>query len=133
MLPARERRRQLADELFQAIVEGGYSFWEHLHPMFLDRDITRHDVREVVRRGLAVSRGNYRGLLDLFRIPASDYKRFMNFLATHDCRPDFREFRNPTNVLDRRPTVRFPGLRPMKPAENGAGDTPHRDAERPAV
>jgi transcriptional regulator with PAS, ATPase and Fis domain len=134
VLPARERRRQLADELFQAIVEGGYSFWEHVHPMFLDRDITRHDVREVVRRGLAVSRGNYRGLLDLFRIPASDYKRFMNFLATHDCRPDFREFRNPTNVLDRRPTVRFPGLRPMKPVENaGAGDTPHPDAERPAV
>ena len=134
VLPARERRRQLADELFQAIVEGGYSFWEHLHPMFLDRDITRHDVREVVRRGLAVSRGNYRGLLDLFRIPASDYKRFMNFLATHDCRPDFREFRNPTNVLDRRPAVRFPGLRPMKPVENaGAGDTPHPDGEQPAV
>jgi transcriptional regulator with PAS, ATPase and Fis domain len=114
VLPARERRRQLADELFQAIVDGGYSFWEHVHPMFLERDITRHDVREVVRRGLSVSRGNYRGLLDLFRIPANDYKRFMNFLSTHDCRPDFREFRNPTNVLDRRPQTKFPGLRPTR-------------------
>jgi transcriptional regulator with PAS, ATPase and Fis domain len=124
VLPARERRRQLADELFQAIVEGGYSFWEHLHPMFLDRDITRHDVREVVRRGLAVSRGNYRGLLDLFRIPASDYKRFMNFLATHDCRPDFREFRNPTTKLDRRPLVKFPGLRPTRPVDQPDTDVP---------
>ena len=114
VLPARERRRQLADELFQAIVDGGYSFWEHVHPMFLERDITRHDVREVVRRGLSVSRGNYRGLLDLFRIPASDYKRFMNFLSTHDCRPDFREFRNPTTVMDRRPMTKFPGLRPTR-------------------
>jgi transcriptional regulator with PAS, ATPase and Fis domain len=127
VLPARERRRQLADELFQAIVEGGYSFWEHLHPMFLDRDITRHDVREVVRRGLAVSRGNYRGLLDLFRIPASDYKRFMNFLATHDCRPDFREFRNPTTKLDRRPLVKFPGLRPTRPVEEQDTNVPVED------
>jgi transcriptional regulator with PAS, ATPase and Fis domain len=135
VLPARERRRQLADELFQAIVEGGYSFWEHVHPMFLDRDITRHDVRELVRRGLAVSRGNYRGLLDLFRIPASDYKRFMNFLATHDCRPDFREFRNPTNVLDRRPTVKFPGLRRLQPADNVDGtETPRpRENEQPSI
>jgi len=127
VLPARERRRQLADELFQAIVEGGYSFWEHLHPMFLDRDITRHDVREVVRRGLSVSRGNYRGLLDLFRIPANDYKRFMNFLATHDCRPDFREFRNPTTKLDRRPVVKFPGLRPTRPVDQPDTDMPVED------
>ena len=130
VLPARERRKQLADELFQAIVEGGYSFWEHVHPMFLDRDITRHDVRELVRRGLSVSRGNYRGLLDLFRIPASDYKRFMNFLATHDCRPDFREFRNPTNTLDRRPMMKFPGLRPKRSADHddavsSAADSSH--------
>ena len=134
VLPARERRRQLADELFKAIVEGGYSFWEHVHPMFLDRDITRHDVRELVRRGLSVSRGNYRGLLDLFRIPASDYKRFMNFLATHDCRPDFREFRNPTNQLDRRPVTKFPGLRPTRPVEGaGAGETESDAAHQPAL
>ena len=108
--PARERRRQLADELYQAVVEGGYSFWEHIHPMFLQRDITRHDIREMVRRGLSVTRGNYRGLLDLFRIPSSDYKRFVNFLATHDCRPDFREFRNPTQPFAGRPVELFPGL-----------------------
>jgi transcriptional regulator with PAS, ATPase and Fis domain len=125
VLPVRERRRQLADELFQAIIDGGYSFWDHVHPMFLDRDITRHDVRELVRRGLSVSRGNYRGLLDLFRIPANDYKRFMNFLATHDCRPDFREFRNPTNTLDRRPMVKFPGLRPMQSSNESMPATAH--------
>jgi hypothetical protein len=81
----------------------------------------------VVRRGLAVSRGNYRGLLDLFRIPASDYKRFMNFLATHDCRPDFREFRNPTTKLDRRPLVKFPGLRPTRPVEEQDTNVPVED------
>ena len=90
---ARERRRQLADELYQAIVAGGYTFWDDIHPLFLQRDITRHDIRELLRRGLTVSCGNYRSLLQLFRIPASDYKRFMNFLATHDCGLDYREFR----------------------------------------
>jgi transcriptional regulator with GAF, ATPase, and Fis domain len=94
LLPSRERRRQLADELYQAIVSGGYSFWEHIHPLFINRDITRHDIRQLVRRGLNVTRGNYRALLQLFRMPAEDYKRFMNFLATHDCRAEFREFRN---------------------------------------
>jgi transcriptional regulator with PAS, ATPase and Fis domain len=110
LLPARERRRQIADDLYQAIVGGGYSFWEHIHPLFLTRDITRHDVRELVRRGLSVSRGNYRSLLQLFRIPKSDYKRFMNFLATHECRIDYREFRNPHAELGRFPRLVLPSL-----------------------
>ena len=129
--PARERRRQLADELYQAVVEGGYSFWEHIHPMFLRRDITRHDIREMVRRGLSVTRGNYRGLLDLFNIPSSDYKRFVNFLATHDCRPDFREFRNPTQSFDRRPRELFPGLPPvhaLQPTDVNIATVEHKKA-----
>jgi DNA-binding NtrC family response regulator len=95
LLPTRERRRQVADDLYQAIVQGGYSFWDHIHPLFRNRDLTRHDMRELMRRGLTACRGNYRALLQLFRLPDSDYKRLLNFLATHDCRVDFRAFRNP--------------------------------------
>jgi transcriptional regulator with PAS, ATPase and Fis domain len=91
--PTVERRKQVADELFNALVQSEYSFWDHIHPLFLSRDITRHDMRELVRRGLAVTRGNYRALLKVFGMPVSDYKRFMNFLSAHDCRADFREFR----------------------------------------
>jgi DNA-binding NtrC family response regulator len=120
LLPPRERRRQLADELYQAIVTGGYSFWEHIHPLFIERDITRHDIRQLVRRGLSVTRGSYRGLLQLFGMPPQDYKRFMNFLATHDCRAEFREFRNgrgeapaavrtPLSLLPALPQPRVPG------------------------
>jgi transcriptional regulator with PAS, ATPase and Fis domain len=90
---ARERRRQVADGLYQALVKGGYTFWEHVYPLFLARDITRHDLRELMRRGLTVTRGNYRGLLKLFGMSSRDYKRLLNFLAAHDCRVDFREFR----------------------------------------
>jgi len=104
-LPGLDRRRQVSDDLYRAVLSGDYSFWDHIHPMFLNRDITRHDIRELVRRALSVTRGNYRGLLELFRIPSKDYKRFMNFLTTHDCRADFREFRNPTAELSTGPRV----------------------------
>ena len=89
----RERRRQLADDLYAALVDGNYTFWDHIHPLFLGRDMTRHDLRQLVRRGLSSTRGNYRALLKLFGMPDEDYKRFMNFLATHECAVDFRPFR----------------------------------------
>jgi len=94
LVPMRERRKQVSDELYTALVSGGYSFWEHIHPLFLARDITRHDMRCLVRKGLATTRGNYRALLRLFGIGTKDYKRFLNFLAAHECTVDFREFRH---------------------------------------
>ena len=95
VLPLRERRRQRADDLFKALTEGSFSFWEHVHPLFLDRDLTRHDLRELVKRGLAATRGNYQAVVRLFGMPDTDYKRFLNFLGTHGCVVDFREFRTP--------------------------------------
>ncbi|NOT25179.1 MAG: sigma 54-interacting transcriptional regulator [Acidobacteria bacterium] len=107
-VPTRERRCQVADELYTAVVTGGYLFWDHIYPLFLSRDITRHDMRELVRRGLATTRGNYRALLRLFGMSNEDYKRFLNFLAAHDCRADFREFRNGTPEVVRRPQLVLP-------------------------
>ena len=64
-----------------------------------------------MRCGLRVTRGNYRGVPALFNIPDSDYKKFMNFLSTHDCRPEFREFRNPPpGGQEQSPRVQFPEL-----------------------
>jgi DNA-binding NtrC family response regulator len=94
VVPTHERRRQLADEIYKALTEDTLSFWEHVHTLFLDRDLTRHDIRELVRRGLATTHGNYRALVGLFGMPATDYKRFLNFLTTHDCVVDFRPYRS---------------------------------------
>ena len=127
VLPVKERRKQVSDELYQALVAGGYSFWEHIHPLFLERDITRHDIRELVRRGLGTTRGNYRSLLRLFGMPASDYKRFLNFLAAHDCNVDFRAYRNgtaPTGPL-RAPRL----LPPLGERAGGHGGDVSRDGE----
>jgi transcriptional regulator with PAS, ATPase and Fis domain len=93
LVQSKERRRQIADDLYEALVKGGYSFWNHIHPLFLARDITRHDIRELVRHGLRTTRGSYRGLMNLFGMSPADYQRFHNFLAAHDCKVDYREFR----------------------------------------
>jgi hypothetical protein len=61
--------------------------------MFMARDITRHDLRELVRRGLRESRGRYKSMLELFGMPSGDYRRFMNFLGAHECGIGVREFR----------------------------------------
>jgi transcriptional regulator with PAS, ATPase and Fis domain len=110
VLPMRERRAQVSDELYAALVGGGYSFWDHIYPLFLSRDITRHDMRELVKRGLSTTRGNYRALLKLFGMSSQDYKRFLNFLAAHQCGADFREFRHGSVEPQRSPRLLLPPL-----------------------
>ena len=88
----RDRRSRIADELYEALVSAGYSFWDHVQPLFLSRDITRQDLRELVHLGLANARGSYTGLLALFGIESTDYQRFLNFLAAYDCVVDFQLF-----------------------------------------
>jgi len=115
IMPMRERRSQMSDEMYAALVGGGYSFWDHIYPLFLSRDITRHDMRELVKRGLSTTRGNYRSLLKLFGMSGQDYKRFLNFLAAHQCGADFREFRHGTVEPQRPPRLLLPPL-PAKAA-----------------
>ena len=91
--PVRERRRRVADELFDGLTEGGCNFWNDVYPMFMNRDLTRDDLRMLIRKGLAATKGSYRGLLQLFGLDDNDYKRLLNFLASHECAIDFREFR----------------------------------------
>jgi DNA-binding NtrC family response regulator len=118
--PSRERRRQLADELFTNLVNGTFSFWDHVHPLFLNRDITRNDLRELVRRGLAATSGNYRALLKLFGMEDTEYKRFLNFLATHDCRVDYRVFRRGAAPQASLPTSLVPRHRRQARSSGGS-------------
>ena len=126
LLPTRERRRQVADDLYDALVSGGYSFWEHIHPIFLRRDLTRHDMRELVVRGLRTTNGNYRALLRLFGIATQDYKRFHNFLMAHGCKVDYRSFRQGTPEPSRRPQALLP---PLAAPGGAASAAPTRDPD----
>ena len=91
--PFRERRRTIADELYEQITNENQSFWTTVYPLFMQREITRGAVREVVRRGLQDARGNYKIVARKFNMESDDYKRFLNFLRKHHCQPSFKEFR----------------------------------------
>jgi transcriptional regulator with GAF, ATPase, and Fis domain len=91
--PKRERRRTVADELFSRLVDQQESFWSVVYPLYMQREITRSNVRELVRKGLEEARGNYKIVARLFNMEAGDYKRFLNFLRKHDCQVPFKEYR----------------------------------------
>ena len=89
----RERRRTVADELFKKLTEERESFWSAVYPLYMNREITRANVRDLVHKGLEEARGNYKIVLRLFNMEASDYKRFLNFLRKHECQLPFKEYR----------------------------------------
>jgi transcriptional regulator with GAF, ATPase, and Fis domain len=92
--PRRERRKTIADDLYRRMTEDRESFWTAVYPLYMQREITRANVRDLVRRGLEDARGNYKIVAKLFNMQPGDYKRFLNFLRKHDCQLPFQEFRH---------------------------------------
>jgi transcriptional regulator with PAS, ATPase and Fis domain len=91
--PKRERRRTVADDLYKKLMEERESFWTAVYPLYMQREITRDNVRDLVRKGLEDARGNYKIVAKLFNMESRDYKRFLNFLRKHDCQLPFKEYR----------------------------------------
>lgn len=91
--PKKERRRTVADDLYKKLVEERESFWTVVYPLYMQREITRGNVRDLVRKGLEDARGNYKIVAKLFNMESRDYKRFLNFLRKHDCQLPFKEYR----------------------------------------
>jgi DNA-binding NtrC family response regulator/tetratricopeptide (TPR) repeat protein len=86
---AESHPRQIFDEMGAGIAD----FWDAVKAPFLNRDLTRSEVREIVSLGLLVCGGSYRRVAEYFGLPKKDYKRFLNFLNKHNCKVDFRPFR----------------------------------------
>ena len=91
--PKKERRRTIADDLYKKLTEDRESFWTVVYPLYMQREITRGNVRDLVRKGLEDARGNYKIVAKLFNMESRDYKRFLNFLRKHDCQLPFKEYR----------------------------------------
>lgn len=82
-----------ADVLFDRLTRHGESFWVVVHEPFMSRDLTRDDLRAVVRRGLELTRGSYKSLVQLFNMPQEDYPRFLNFLRKYESQLPIQDFR----------------------------------------
>jgi two-component system, NtrC family, response regulator AtoC len=91
--PRKERRRTVADDLYKRLLEERESFWTVVYPLYMQREITRSNVRDLVRKGLEEARGNYKIVARLFNMDQRDYKKFLNFLRKHDCQVPFKEYR----------------------------------------
>jgi len=85
--------RDGAEALFTRMVTGGETFWTAVYHPFMSRDLTRDVLQAVVAQGLEETRGNYRMLVELFNMPAGDYKRFLNVLRKHRAHVPFQGFR----------------------------------------
>jgi transcriptional regulator with PAS, ATPase and Fis domain len=91
--PKRERRRTIADDLFKRLTDEHESFWTVVYPLYMQREITKGHVRDVVRKGLEQARGNYKIVARMFNMEDTEYKRFLNFLRKHDCQLPFKDYR----------------------------------------
>jgi DNA-binding NtrC family response regulator len=84
--------RPTSEILFERMVRHGESFWTVVHDPFMSRDLTREDVRALIRHALTLTHGNYKGVAQLFNIP-SDYRRLLNFLRKYRCHVPLQPFR----------------------------------------
>jgi transcriptional regulator with PAS, ATPase and Fis domain len=81
--------------LWEQMTVEGQSFWTAVYPAFIDRELTKTDLRQLIKAGLQRTQGSYRKLVELFRMAPGDYKRFLAFLYQHDCHLPFHGFREP--------------------------------------
>lgn len=87
-------RSSVADDLYRKLLSERESFWNVVYPLYMNREITRNNVRELVHKGLEEARGNYKIVLRLFNMAPTDYKRFLGFLRKHECHLPFKEYRS---------------------------------------
>lgn len=86
--------------LFERIVKEGGSFWSVAYEPFMARDLTRRDIRDLVRLGLEHTRGNYKLLVTTFNMGPDEYKKFLNFLRKYQCHVPFQAFRMANAQID---------------------------------
>ncbi|HTM25756.1 MAG TPA: sigma-54 dependent transcriptional regulator [Vicinamibacterales bacterium] len=112
-----------ADELFDRMVVHRESFWTAVYAPFMLRDLTRDDLRGIVKNGLERASGNPELLLALFNMRPEDGKRFWSMLKKHDCQPAAVSGRSPARDTDGADA----------PEKLGAATGPGRGSDWPAI
>jgi transcriptional regulator with GAF, ATPase, and Fis domain len=79
---------ETAASRFDRMARGEATFWDAVYRPFLDRELNRSEVQDVVAHGLAWSQGSYKRLLEAVGVAPGDYLRFMDFLRHHRLKPE---------------------------------------------
>jgi len=74
-----------AERAWNLMVQEGQTFWTAVYEPFMEHELTKADVRFIMRRGLRQTSGSYRQLTNVFHMTAREYRRFLAFLHQHDC------------------------------------------------
>jgi len=106
-------QRLAIEAVFDRMVKHRESFWSAVYPAFMIRDITRNDLRFIVRRGLQETAGSYKMLVELLNMKPTDYKRFLNFLHKHECHVPFERFRSARLRPCATPAEEFQAAQPL--------------------
>ncbi|HEX8906569.1 MAG TPA: sigma 54-interacting transcriptional regulator [Longimicrobiaceae bacterium] len=73
---------------YERMMRGGESFWEVVREPFMEREISRADVRALLHRCLGETGGSYKRLLPRIGVAPGDYLKFMDFLRHHRLKPE---------------------------------------------
>jgi transcriptional regulator with PAS, ATPase and Fis domain len=86
-----------AETLYERMVHQGESFWGTVYVAFMSHDMTREELRAIVKRGLAETGGNYKQLVRLFNMGTDSDRRFLSFLRKHQCHMSWLPQRDPAS------------------------------------
>ena len=78
---------EASEDLYERVVVGGEDFWQVVYEPFMQRDLNRAQVKAFMKKGLVDTKGSYRQLVELLRLPSSSYQKLMDFLRHHGLKP----------------------------------------------
>jgi DNA-binding NtrC family response regulator len=84
-VPAETPRRSAVVDMLLGRFAAGEDFWTAVYEPFKRHELTTHDLKALIDTGLQTTHGSYRGMLKLFNLPDSAYKRFHAFLYARKC------------------------------------------------
>jgi transcriptional regulator with GAF, ATPase, and Fis domain len=67
-----------------------HDFWHSIYLPYMNRDLNRGQVREIVTRGLSSANGSYRRFLANLGVTKTEYLKAMDFLRHHRLKPTDR-------------------------------------------
>jgi transcriptional regulator with GAF, ATPase, and Fis domain len=94
-ISASHDRRYLV--LFNLMTQEGRSFWEVVHKSYIKHEISKEDLKKIIRLGLEKSGWSFKSLLPLFNVREEEYKKFLNFLQAQGIK--IRNFKNNNEYL----------------------------------
>ena len=65
----------------------GESFWDVLWPLFINREVDRYFVKEVLKKAYTMSSDNFKTMLKVLNVKEEDYHKFMSLMYKYKIDP----------------------------------------------